>query len=97
MVKSCFECLAPAQCGVAVQVVCELIGMGLQQLLQDLPLEVDWGILQLDFRNAFNSVSRAQVLAAARKQCPEAVAWLESCYAAPSSLYCGRARQGSAE
>jgi hypothetical protein len=51
----------------------------------------DWGILQLDFKNAFNCVSRAQVLSAVRKHCPHGVVWMESCYAAHSALYCGEA------
>ena len=91
-VRRRLRALQPVQCGVGVPNACALVATSLQQWVAGLHASgnSEWGILQLDFRNAFTSVSRAQVLAATRKHCPEAVAWLESCYAAPSALYCGR-------
>ena len=85
--------LQPVQCGVGVPNACPLVAMAVQQWAAGLHAmgNTDWGILQLDFKNAFNSVSRAQVLSAVRKHCPFAVAWMEACYAAHSPLYCGEA------
>ena len=64
--------------------------MGLQQIVDSLHSRGDtqWGVMQIDFRNAFNTLSRAQILDAVRKRCPEAVAWMETCYANHSRLYC---------
>ena len=91
-VRRRLRALQPVQCGVGVPNACALVASSLQQWVSGLHANgnTDSGILQLDFRNAFNSVSRVQVLAAARKHCPEAVTWLESCYAAPSALYYGK-------
>ena len=87
-VRKGLRTLQPVQCGVGVPNACALVAMALQQWAAGLQAagRTDWGILQLDFKKAFDSVSRAQVLAATRRHCPEADAWLESCYASPSAL-----------
>ena len=90
-VRKKLQTLQPVQCGVGVPNACALVAMALQQWVAGLHAagNTEWGVLQIDFRNAFNTVSRAQVLQAVRTQCPEAVAWMETCYSNPSAIYCG--------
>jgi len=83
--------LAPQQCGVGVQGAYSLLSMGLQQYinLRHSKGESDWAVLQLDFKNAFNTIQRSKLLDSTRKYCSQAVAWMETCYSFPSPLFCG--------
>ncbi len=46
----------------------------------------------LDFKNAFNSLSRRKMLANMEKYCPEAMPWFTTCYGAYTPLYVGDTR-----
>ena len=65
---------------------CDLIAMGVQSVAQS--PGSDWVVLQVDLRNAFNSVNRQAMLEVARAKVPSAYNWLAWCYAAPCPLYC---------
>ena len=44
-------------------------------------------LLKLDFRNAFNSIDRGEVLRAVRERLPCLAPWVEFCYADPTRLF----------
>ena len=80
--------LSPVQCGVGVPNACESIGQGLQGLVDSLPREGDWVVLQVDVSNAFNTIDRTAVLHGAAKHAPAMLAWLKFLYATPATLFC---------
>ena len=82
--------LQPRQCGVGVRNAAEMVGMGLQRLVQSRAADGanDYAILQVDMRNAFNSISRDAVLRGCLKKVPSAYNWLRFCYGGTSPLYC---------
>ena len=83
--------LSPLQCGVGVSGACGLLSMGLQHLVNEAHGQgrQDWAVLQLDFRNAFNSLQRSVMLEAVSRRCPPAYTWIRSCYSEHTPLYCG--------
>ena len=76
--------LAPLQLGYGTSLGAEAAAHSARLYLADLPL--DYVLLKLDFKNAFNSVRRDKTLEAARQFAPEIFHFVYSCYAAPSSL-----------
>ena len=76
----------PRQTGVGVPMACDLIEMGVQSVAQSPGQE--WVVLQVDLKNAFNSVSRQAMLEVAREKVPSTYKWLAWCYATPCPLYC---------
>ena len=78
--------LRPRQTGVGVPMACDLISMGVQSVAQS--TDTDWVVLQIDMRNAFNSVSRQSMLEVARAKVPSTYNWLAWCYATPCPLFC---------
>ena len=89
-VKEEVACLQPRQCGVGVQNAAEMVGMGLQRLVQAKHVESDteYVVLQVDVSNAFNSISRDAVLRGCLAKVPTAYNWMRFCYNGPSPLYC---------
>ena len=80
--------LWPLQVGVGVPAGAEAAVHATNQALAALQL---WaGCLKLDFRNAFNSVSRQAVLTAARPHMPELAPWVNWTYGCGSRLRFGR-------
>jgi hypothetical protein len=65
--------------------------MGIQQMVNGLHNSgnTNWGLLQLDFSNAFNCVSRDNMLREVADRCPPMLPWMESCYSRHSQLYLG--------
>lgn len=82
--------LQPRQCGVGVRNAAEMVGMGLQRLVQSHASTgaSDYVVLQVDVRNAFNSVSRDAVLRGCMSKVPSAYNWLRFCYGGTSPLFC---------
>ena len=78
--------LRPRQTGVGVPMACDLIAMGVQSVAQSTSKE--WVVLQVDLRNAFNSVDRHTMLEVARTKVPSTYNWLAWCYSHPCPLYC---------
>ena len=61
--------LKPLQLGLGTRGACELVAHGTQSLATALHSQEpfgDWGILQVDLKNAFNALLRAAVLAGVR-------------------------------
>ena len=83
-------CLRPRQCGVGVCNAAEMVGMGLQRLVQSRHQNGadDYVVLQVDMRNAFNSISRDAVLRGCKAKVPSAYNWLRFCYGGDSPLLC---------
>ena len=89
-VKTELACLRPRQCGVGVKNAAEMVGMGLQRFVQSKAAQGDhdYVVLQVDMRNAFNSISRNAVLKGCKEKVPSAYNWLKFCYGGASPLYC---------
>lgn len=85
--KECTMRLQPHQLGCGFPSACELVGRSLQQTLEGAPLPDDWGILQLDLANAFNSVSRDAVLRGVAKWTPHLLPWAILSLGAPACLF----------
>lgn len=82
--------LRPRQCGVGVRNAAEMVGMGLQRFVQSRHAagDSDYVVLQVDMRNAFNSISRNAVLKGCLAKVPSAYNWLRFCYGGSSPLFC---------
>lgn len=82
--------MAPLQLGVGVKGGTEATIHAANAIFNDpeVPANRKW-VLQVDFANAFNEISRTEMLAAIRRYCPKASAWAEACYAQPSHLFFG--------
>ena len=89
-VKEEMACLQPRQCGVGVRNAAEMVGMGLQRLVQARQAEgdTDYVVLQVDMANAFNSISRDAVLRGCLTKVPTAYNWMRFCYNGPRPLFC---------
>ena len=83
--------LHPPQVGVGVKSACPMVAMGVQQIVSHMHISRNdsWAVLQVDFRNAFNCVSRQKLLDSIAERCPEALRWFNTCYAQHSNLYVG--------
>ena len=84
------EALAPRQCGVGVRNAAELVGMSLQRMVDqcDAQDDIDWVVMQVDIKNAFNTVDRTSLLKAAMAKVPSSFSWLRWCYSNECPLYC---------
>ena len=87
-VRTCVKGLAPGQVGVGVRNAAELVGMGVQHLVQASPADGGWAVLQLDFKNAFNCLDRTAMLAAVQKAAPCMYHWTRFSYCGDTPLYC---------
>ena len=90
--KKASEILSPLQVGVGVRGGVEAVIHAFRSTLDDNSISPDskW-ILQLDFSNAFNTISREAVLRETRSLFPELAAWTESTYGRHSHLFFGKA------
>ena len=84
-VKTELECLQPRQCGVGVPYATELVGMGVQRLADVCPIN-EWVILQVDVRNAFNTIHRPAMLQQCLRKTPSIYDWLSWYYSRSCSL-----------
>lgn len=80
----------PAQVGVAVPGGGEVAVHTTRSWVERHARPADQVLLKLDFKNAFNEVSRQAVLDTAQAQFPALARWVTWCYQAPASLYFGR-------
>ena len=78
--------LQPRQCGVGLPFAAELIGMGLQRIAHN--CTDDWVALQIDVRNAFNTLDRNAMLRSTLHKAPSLYNWMAWCYGTVSPLYC---------
>ena len=90
------EHLAPHQLGVGVRGGAEAIIHAAGAIFHDNSIkDEDKWVLQVDFENAFNLISRSRMLEEVRKRCPKAARWAETCYASSSHLFFGDQRISS--
>ena len=88
--------LAPLQLGVGVRGGAEAIIHSASAIFHDADIAAaDKWVLQIDFANAFNGISRARMLEVIQLQCPKALAWAEFCYGRHSHLFFGDTRFSS--
>ena len=81
------QSLQPRQCGVSVQGATELVGMGVQRLVEARN-DNEWVVLTVDMSNAFNTIHRDAILQSCAKRMPTAYNWLRFCYEGHSPLFC---------
>ena len=74
-------------CGLLVRGACETVGMGLQSWVNKREADPNWAILQVDVKNAFNSLSRKTILDSVGANAPELMAWAKYMYANHSLLF----------
>ena len=87
-VLSDLEQLQPRQCGVGVRAAAEMVGMGVQRLVDSLDPGGQWAVMQIDVRNAFNCIDRGAILKGCAEICPGLYNWLSFCYGQKSPLFC---------
>ena len=80
--------LLPLQLGVGVKAATELIQRSTQYFV-DSPLFSEWEmcLVQLDFKNAFNSVNRPKMLQELRSTNPKLSPWVEFTYCKEAPLF----------
>jgi hypothetical protein len=79
--------LNPLQVAVGTKGGAEAIIHALAAIYGDeRPINSKW-ILQIDFRNAFNTIDRSVLLEEVRKRLPTLFPWIEKCYGAGSHLF----------
>ena len=81
------ELFSSRQLGVAVKCGAESIGHATKQTFQKLLNNIKAGLLQIDFKNAFNSITRSSVLDVARKFIPSLAPFASFCYSQHSKLF----------
>ena len=77
--------LAPYQVGVGSRLGAESIIHKSRAWISQAP--PDHVLLQLDFKNAYNTLSREQILKAVAKHCPSFLPYAISCYGNPATLF----------
>ena len=87
--KAQVESMSPLQVGVGVRGAADNVAIGFQSMVNHLGLQPGWVALKIDLRNAFNCISRAQVLRAATHYTPALYHYLKTCYSNTVPLFCG--------
>jgi len=81
--------LAPLQTAFAKGSPCEVVAMGVQAQVDAFHGSTGWLLLQMDLKNAFNSIARPAILEALERQCPSMMRWLRQAFQ-PAPLLVGR-------
>ena len=81
------EVFSSRQLGVADKCGAESIVHATKQTFQKLLNNEKAGLLQIDFKNAFNSITRSRMLDAARKFIPSLAPFASFCYSQYSKLF----------
>ena len=84
-VRQQIEGLQRRQTGIGVPFATKIIAMGVRQIA-DISTQ-DWAVLQIDVRNAFNSLDRTTMLQGAVTKALGTYNWLAWCYSTPSPLF----------
>ena len=87
--KEQVDSLRPLQVGVGVKKAAESVAMGMQALASALDAGSQWVVLQVDFKNAFNTVDRTTLLRAAAQRAPSSFNYLCYAYGSPAPLFVG--------
>ena len=81
--------LVTHQLGVGVPDACSLITQTIQGLLPRLPVDGDWVLLQVDLKNAYNSVLRFPALQTCATTCPSLLPWSRWTYCCENPIFLG--------
>jgi len=81
--------LAPLQTAFAKGSPCKVMAMGVQAQVDALHGSTGWLVLQVDLKNAFNSIARPAILEALEHQCPSMTPWVRQAFQ-PAPLLVGR-------
>jgi hypothetical protein len=87
--------LAPIQLGFGVKQGTEAAAHAARRFLQD--MQPGQALLKLDFVNAFNAISRDEILHTFQSDLPELYPFISTCYSSPSHLCFGEFLISSAE
>ena len=80
--------MSPLQCGIGVADAVHSVGTALRQCRELLKSDSGIGILQIDLKNAFNSVSREPILEFVKCHLPKALAWVQWMFSSKVPLFC---------
>jgi len=81
--------LAPLQTAFAKGSPFEVVAMGVQGQVDALHGSTGWLLLQVDLKNAFNSIARPAIMEAFERLCPSMIPWVRQAFQ-PASLLVGR-------
>jgi len=81
--------LAPLQTAFAKGSPCEVVAMRVQAQVDALHGSTGWLLLQVDLKNAFNSIARPAILVALERLCPSMMPWVRQAFQ-PAPLLVGR-------
>jgi len=72
--------LSTLQTAFAKGTPCEVVAMGVQAQVDALHGGTGWLLLQMDLRNAFNSIARPAILEAIERLCPSMMPWVRQTF-----------------
>jgi hypothetical protein len=84
------ELLEPSQIGVGLPGACELAALKVEALMRDQDAEADYGLLQVDMANAYNTIDRAAMLTQVERLCPETAIWFAWSHGQRTPLLVGK-------
>jgi len=87
--RSATAVLAPLQNAFAEGSPCEVVAMGVQAHVDAIHGSTGWLLLQVDLKNAFNSIIRPASLGALEQWCPAMLPWVRQA-SQPAPLLVGR-------
>jgi len=86
--RSATAALAPLQTAFAKGSACEVVAMGVQALADTLHGSIRLLMLQVDLKNAINSIHRPAILDALERQCHSMLPWVRQAFQ-PAPLLVG--------
>jgi len=87
--RSATATLAPLQTAFAKGSSCEVVAMGVQSHVDALTGSTGLLLLQVDLKNAFNSIHWPDILGALEQRCPAMLPWVRQA-SQPATLFVGR-------
>ena len=78
---------SPHQVGVAIKGGAEAITHAVSAVLDKFGKDINYGMLKVDFKNAFNLVNRGVMMEEVRKIFPGISKWVEFCYGCQPTLF----------
>ena len=72
------------------------IAISVQEIVDSLPVDGEWAVLQIDISNAFNCVHRQAIVRCVQKYAPHLLPWAMQSLQC-TSLFCGEHRISSSE
>ena len=94
--KELLASLLPIQTGLSGNAICEQVALSLQAILASNPCQGKWAVLQVDIRNAFNTVHRSAIVEAVGNHASHLLPWTQLSLQ-PSKLYLGECILQSSE